>query len=697
VFCGNCGHENPDDARFCSACGTPLQAAETHAREERKIVSVLFADLVGFTARSEQLDPEDVRAIQSPYFQRVRSEIEACGGTVEKFIGDAVMGVFGAPVSRGDDPERAVRAALGVRDAIAELGGEDGQAELQVRLAVNTGEAIVSLDADPAKGEGLVAGDVVNTASRLQSLAPVNGILVGEETYHSTRRAIDYRPVDPVSLKGKSSPVPAWIALDAATAPGERRAEPLPIVGRDHELANLGQIWHRVVAEQRPHVVTVLGPAGIGKTRLAAEFSEGVEKGGGRALRGRSVPYGEAETYGAFAQHIKQMTGLFDSDREAEAWQKLRDATEMLLGEESAQVAEHVGSMVGLVPAGDAAGREELFYSARRLVEEVARRQPTVLVFEDLHWADAATLDLLESLAARVRDVPLLMLALARQELLEQRPAWGGGLPGYTAMPLEPLSAEQSQELAAHALRATAAAARDPAEIARTAEGNPLFIEELAAALYERPAASEGDLPTTVRAIVAGRLDALPREERDVLLDASVVGKVFWRGALEAMSCGGERLGELLDRLEGRDLVRREPVSRLAGEQQFIFKHILIRDVAYATLPRPERRERHAIVARYLEEMTHQGHAAASALAHHWLEAGENGRAADFLVVAGDQAGRGWAKQDAVAYYQQALAVLPDGDERRRDITRRQAVALQALIHVADAQMLGRRAPAEGV
>lgn len=691
--CPSCGRENPPDAKFCSACGTRLAADQGGAREERKIVSVLFADLVGFTARSEMLDPEDVRAIQSPYFQRVRAEIEARGGTVEKFIGDAVMGVFGAPVGYGDDPERAVRAALGIRDAIAELHGDDPELELQVRVAVNTGEAIVSLNADPAQGEGLVSGDVVNTASRLQGLAPVNGVLVGEETHRATKRAIDYQPVDPVTLKGKSSPVPAWIALAASTAPGERRAQPLPIVGRDHELGVLRRIWDQVVAEHRPRVVTVFGPAGIGKTRLATEFSEAVNESGGRALRGRSVPYGEQTTYGAFAQHVKQMTGIFDSDLAPEAWQKLREAATTLLGEaEAAEVAEHVGSLLGLEVEGSGARRDELFYSARRIVEEVARRQPTVLVFEDLQWADHPTLDLLESLAARVRDVPLLMLALARPELLEHKPAWGGGLPGYTALPLEPLAETQSQELAAHALRELSVEGYDPEEIARTAEGNPLFIEELAASLSEQSGEGPADLPTSIRAIVSARLDALPQHERGVLLDASVVGKVFWRGALETMESGNGHLGQLLDALEGRDLVRREPVSRLVGEQQFIFKHILIRDIAYATLPRPARRDRHARVARFLEEKTHDGLAAASALAHHWLEAGDNARAADFLVVAGDQAGRGWAKEEAVAYYQQALQVLPPGDDtRRREITRRQAVAIQAVMHVTDAELLGRR------
>jgi class 3 adenylate cyclase len=691
--CPNCGRENAAEAKFCSDCGTRLAAERTGAREERKIVSVVFADLVGFTARSEKLDPEDVRAIQTPYFQRVRAEIEGCGGTVEKFIGDAVMGVFGAPVAHGDDPERAVRAALAIRDGVAELSGGASELDLQVRVAVNTGEAIVALDADMAQGEGLIAGDVVNTASRLQGLAPVNGVLVGEETYRATKSIVEYEAVEAVTLKGKSSPVPAWLALSASAPPGERRAKGQPFVGRNHELGLLQRIWDQSVAEQRPHVVTVFGPAGIGKSRLAAEFSETVDESGGKAIRGRSVPYGETATYGAFTQHVKQIAHIFDSDLTAEAWTKLREATAELVGEsDSGEVAEHIGSLIGLETEATAAGREELFYSARRLIEGLARRQPTLLVFEDVHWADAGTLDLLETLASRLRDVPLVIFALARPELLETKPSWGGGLPGYTALPLEPLGEPQARELAERLLADTGL---EPEAIVGTAEGNPLFIEELAAAVSEQGGDGTGNLPTSIRAIVAARLDSLPSDERSVLLDASVVGKVFWRAALAEMGSGGERLAQLLDSLEGRDFVRREAVSRLRGEQQFSFKHELIRDIAYATLPRPARRDRHATVAKFLEASTPELAAASSALAHHWREAGEPVRAADQLTVAGDQAGRGWAKDEAVALYREALAVLPEDErERRREITRRIAVALQAMMHVADAELLGRRAGA---
>jgi class 3 adenylate cyclase len=281
--CANCGQENPEAARFCFACGASLAGIEVLG-EERRVVSVLFVDLVGFTGHAERLDPEDVRAILTPYYARVRSEIEQLGGVVEKFIGDAVMGVFGAPTAYGDDAERAVRAALAIRDWAAD---EDS---LQVRIAVNTGEAIVALDARPDHGEAMVAGDVVNTASRLQSSAPLGSVVVGDETYASSRLAIDYRPAPPVQAKGKSAPVRVWVALRALSAVGERAQAEVPMIGRDHELEVLTRTWERATSERRPHFVTVFGPAGIGKSRLTLEFGEYVAAAGGRVLRGRSTP-----------------------------------------------------------------------------------------------------------------------------------------------------------------------------------------------------------------------------------------------------------------------------------------------------------------------------------------------------------------------------------------------------------------------
>jgi class 3 adenylate cyclase len=668
--CASCGQENPEGARFCNACGATL-VDTGRPGEERRLVSVLFVDLVGFTSRAERLDPEDVRAFLQPYYERVRAELESHGGSVEKFVGDAVMGVFGAPTAYGDDPERAVRAAFAVRD----WAEQDG---LEVRIAVNTGEAIVALEAVPGRGEAMVAGDVVNTAARLQSAAPVGAVLVGEETYAATRNTVEYRPAQPVLAKGKSAPVPAWLAVRATSRAGERPMAPVPMIGRERELGVLTGAWDRVVEEGRAQLVTVFGPAGIGKSRLALELAEVVARQGGRAARGRSTPYGESTPYGGFAQLLKQTAQIFDSDDPAEARAKLRSRLADLVGPAGAEEhAPQLEVLLGLGDAGTTTDRDTLFFSARVFVEALGMSAPTLLLFEDIHWADSSQLDLLEMLASRVRDVPVLFVALARPELLTDRPTWGGGLPAYSALPLDPLDPARSRELAEQLLARTSVS-EGAAKVAEMAEGNPLFIEELTASIAERSTA--GELPTSVRGIIAARLDSLPPEERSVLVDASVAGRVFWRGALEEMSERPE-LAASLSSLEDRGLVAREAVSRIKGDQQFAFKHALIQDVAYQTLPRAERRSRHAAVARFLESSTDRSQSS-EALGRHWREAGEDGRAVEHLVAAADQAGRGWAKAHALALYTQALELLPEGDGRRRSIMLQQVVTAQAVQHM---------------
>jgi class 3 adenylate cyclase len=680
--CARCGQENPEGASFCNACGAPL-AEPGGTVEERRVVSIVFVDLVGFTARSERLDPEDVRAILTPYYERVRSELERFGGRVEKFIGDAVMGVFGAPKAFGDDHERAVRAALAVRD----WAGEDG---LEVRIAVNTGEAIVDLEARLGQGEAMIAGDVVNTAARLQTAAPVGAVLVGDETYLSTRGLIEYQPgYQPVKAKGKAEPVRAWIAVRAGVPAGERPLTPVPMVGRSRQLEVLTDIWERVAAERRPHLVTVFGPAGIGKSRLSLEFMEHVGSQDARVLRGRSMPYGSSSPYGAFAQHVKQIARAYDSDELPEARAKLDAAMAEIVGADAAaEHAAHLALLIGLGENGDVADREMLFFSARVLVESLGAEGPTLLLFEDIHWAEASLLDLLETLAARVRDVPVLFLALARPELLNERPGWAGGLPAYTALPLDRLTGDDARELAKLLLERFQSPEEPADMVAETAEGNPLFIEELAASLAEKSTAETQELPTSIRAIVAARLDALPPDERSLLIDAAVVGRVFWRGALSRI-CAREGLSTLLGSLEERDLIRREAVSRIRGDQQFAFKHTLIREVAYQRLPRAARRDRHAAVAAFLEETTGEMGQSAEALAYHWREAGESEKAVRHLIAAADQAGRGWAKQHAFELYRQAVELVPAEDEElRRELQRRQAVALQAFFHLEDAERL---------
>jgi predicted ATPase len=365
---------------------------------------------------------------------------------------------------------------------------------------------------------------------------------------------------------------------------------------------------------------------------------------------------------------------------------KLEERTASLLPDCDAQVvARHLAILLGLDPTSSVDDRETLFFSVRSFVEAVAREQPTMLVFEDLHWADSSLLDLVELLAARLRDLPILILALARPDLLDARPAWGGGLAQYSALPLEPLSAEESRVLAHHLLAGGASDA-----VAENAEGNPLFIEQLAATMLESSTGGRTALPNSIRGLLAARLDALPPDERSLLLDAAVVGKTFWRGALEAMGCS-EEVAALLGALEHRDLVRRDSVSGFEGDQQYSFTHVLIRDAAYDLLPRARRRERHAQIAQFFEQVTSEVGEATSAKARHWRDAGEPERAIEYFVAAGGQAERGWAKEQAVALYREALELVPDDDAAlRREVTVKLAVALQAEYHVTDARLLGR-------
>jgi class 3 adenylate cyclase len=683
--CSACGQDNPEVARFCLACGAAL-AEETPHREERRIVSVVFVDLVGFTSRSEQLDPEDVRAILNPYHGTVRDELESFGGVVEKFVGDAVMAVFGAPTAHGDDPERAVRAALAVREAVEALNTQQPELELRIRGAVNTGEAVVTLSARPSHGEAMVAGDVVNTASRLQQHAPVGEIVVGEETYRTTRSAIEYEPMEPVTAKGKTEPLSVWRAITAESATGERHLSSTPFVGRSREVGLLDATWERVERERHPHLITVLGAPGVGKSRLSAEFTQRIASGGGRVVRGRCLPYRERSPYGAFAAQVKELAGIFDSDDVELATGKLRALVEELVGKEEAEaVAGHIAILLGYETKATTPDRNSLFQSVRVFIEAGSRDEPTAFVFEDIHWADSALLDLIELLATRLHDLPVLMLTLARPELLDTRPAWGGGLLAYNALPLEPLTGSDASELALHLLGANTKAA----EVAKAGEGNPLFIEQLAAVMNERGEEAEG-LPTTVRGLVAARLDALPAEERDVILDASIVGRIFWRGALERIARDPGSLAAALAALERRDLLRRDTVSRIEGDEQWSFKHVLIRDVAYDLQPRARRREGHRHTAEFIEASTPEVGEAGAALARHWRGAGELEHAARHFIAAAEEAERGWAKQYAVTLYKEALDMTPaENVELVRFLRKRLAVAQQTYMHMDDAELLG--------
>jgi class 3 adenylate cyclase len=634
---------------------------------------VLFVDLVGFTARSDRADPEDVRDTLRLYHALARERIGLYGGTLEKFIGDAVMAVFGAGVSHGDDAERAVRAGLAVLAGIDELNLAHGL-DLAARAAVNTGEAVVAVGGE--RGEALAMGDVVNTASRLQSAAPVGRLIAGADAYRASRHTIRFERLAAVAAKGKDEPVEAWVAIEPSAAPAERPITANPLVGRGHELELMRSVWEQAVTERRPHLVTVLGPPGIGKSRLCREVSALVEADGGRLVRGRCLPYEEQTGYQAFAMIVRQVCGVFESDPQPVAGARLQAAVSELLPEaEAAEIARHLAFLVGVSADVNVPELGLLFFAARRFVECLGQAQPTLVVFEDIHWAQASELELLTYLAAHVRDTGVVLVAVARPELLDIQPTWGGGLIAQTTIPLEPLAATDATELASHVLAVGLGSTTSLARIVETSEGNPLFIEELAATVGELK--EDAELPVTVKAAIAARIDALPPDARAVLLAAAVVGKTFWRDVL-----GGMRVVDGLDQaltvLEARNLVRRDASSQMPGDVQFTFRHILIREVAFGTVPRANRRRWHAAVASYIEQASGgSSETLAWILAHHWQEAGEPLKAIPYLLRAAVVAQRGWAKGAAVDLYTKALELAED-DERRRKIRLERGIALVA-------------------
>jgi class 3 adenylate cyclase/tetratricopeptide (TPR) repeat protein len=675
MTCPVCGHENPAGARFCSNCGAQLVVAEREpSREERKVVTVLFADLVGFTSRAEQMDPEDVRAVLEPYHARLRTELERRGGTVEKFIGDAVMALFGAPAAHEDDPERAVRAALAIRESIREEG------DLEVRIAVTTGEALVALGARPTEGEGMASGDVVNTAARLQSAAPVNGILVDETTYHATSQQIDYERAEPVTAKGKQEPVPAWAALQARSSYGVDvvRTQRAPLIGRERELEVLVNSLERVRAERSPQLVTLVGVPGIGKSRLVYELSEVIEREAELTSwrQGRSLPYGEGVSFWALGEMVKAQAGILETDSTENAATKLSSSVRQLVDDAEADwVERHLGTLVGL--EGDEMRgdhRAEAFAAWRRFFEGMAEERPLVLVFEDLHWADDGLLDFVDHLVDWAGGVPILVVGTARPELLSRRSGWGGGKPNALTLSLSPLDDEQTARLVAVLLERSVLPAETQTALLQRAGGNPLYAEEFVRMVTDRELVTgeeELPLPESVQGIVAARLDALPDDEKRLLQDASVLGKVFWLGA--AAEIGGlERHAaeEALHRLERKEFVRRERRPSVAGESEYAFGHLLVRDVAYSQIPRARRAEKHRLAGEWIERLGRpEEHA--ELLAHHYSSALELAHAAgvDTTVLeeaarqalreAGDRAYVLGAYQAARGFYAAALDVWP--------------------------------------
>jgi class 3 adenylate cyclase/tetratricopeptide (TPR) repeat protein len=555
VTCSSCGEANPDNARFCSACGAELGAAA--AREVRKTVTVLFADVTGSTALGEQLDPESLRRVMARYFEAARSSVERHGGTVEKFIGDAVMAVFGVPTVHEDDALRALRAAAELRAALEALNEElerDYGISLQLRTGVNTGEVVTGTE------ERLATGDVVNVAARLEQAAQPGEILIGEQTRRLARGAIEAEPVELLSLKGKTDVVAAHRLVQViAGAPAFERRLDASLVGRREELAALRGAFDRAVSERGCRLVTVLGPPGIGKSRLARELAAMLADEA-TVLFGRCLPYGEGITYWP----------LVEIFREAGAESELDDAL-------------------------SAVAPEDVSWSVRKALESRARERPVALVVEDIHWAEPTLLDLLQHLVDWTRDAPLLLLCLARPDLVDARPAWGAHSRAET-LTLEVLSEAESDELIDELISRSELAVETRARISEVAAGNPLFVEQLLAMFSEG-----GDLervPATIQALLAARLDSLPDQERELLERAAVVGLEFEWEALGKLSPDSRRpSGAELAALVRKDLIR----PHEAIEDTFRFRHLLIRDAAYDRIPKEVRSELHEQFAGWLD------------------------------------------------------------------------------------------------
>jgi class 3 adenylate cyclase/tetratricopeptide (TPR) repeat protein len=656
----------------------------TASREERKVVTVLFADLVGFTSRSEQLDPEDVRAFLSPYYARLRTELERFGGTVEKFIGDAVMALFGAPVAHEDDPERAVRAALAIRDWVVEQEG------LQLRIAVNTGEVLVALGAQTTQGEGMASGDVVNTTARLQTAAPVNGILVGETTYRATSQVITYRAAEPVTAKGKTEPVPAWEALEARSRLGVdlAPASRAPLVGRLPEVSVLKEALARVRRDRSPQLVTIVGVPGIGKSRLAAELFRVIDDDPNDTVywrQGRSLPYGDGVTFWALAEMVKAQAGILETDSPQQAEQKLQASVGELIPEvaDARWIGGHLRPLAGLSSASEAGSdrREEAFTAWRRFFEALADKGPLVLVFEDLHWADDNLLDFIDHLVDWASGVPMLIVCTARPELFQRRSGWAGGTRHATTLWLAPLSDEETAQLLSNLSDRPVMAAETQQALLARAGGNPLYAEQYVRMLAERGNAEELPLPETVQGIIAARLDALPAEEKSLLQTAAVMGKVFWLGAVAQVGGLDRPTAELhLHALERKDFVQRARRSSVAEEAEYSFLHVLVRDVAYGQIPRGRRAEQHRLAAEWIGSLGRtEDHA--EMLAHHYLstltlrraasqpiEPALAERAVESFREAGSRAFSLNAYGSAAGFYQSALELAPAASLERAQL-----------------------------
>lgn len=747
--CPSCGAPAPAGARFCMSCGTALAggrpagaaasgvparapsaepagseapAAESatpeHGHEERRTVTVLFADISGYTSVAERLDHETVKAVLERCMTRFAGEVELYGGRVDKYIGDNVMAVFGAPVAHEDDAERAVRAAFGMQHAMVELNRElsaEFGLELALRVGLNTGEVLAGRLGDAYT----VLGDAVNVAARLQGAAPVGGILVGARTKRLSASTIDYRELEPLELKGKAERVPAWEALEmsATGSPESRAAQATPLVGREEDLARIEALYARAVRESAPQLVTIVGEPGVGKSRLLAELERRLAQGerAPRIRRGRCLAFGRAIVYWPLAEMLRAECEIGEGEDAASARAKLTARIAALLAGEgdAEQLARRIAPLARLLGAGPSdaqeaeesedqrSAREGFFGSVRTVLEALAQEQPLVLAWEDIHWADEGTLDLIDYLSRWLR-APVLQVCLARDQLLERRPAWSSTRRSATVAFLEPLEPTEAERLIESLLEASGALSGQARALAERSGGNPLFAEAMVQRIAEQGAGSTAELPDTVQGLLAARLDALEPFERQLVMHAAVLGRTFWESALEPVAVSaGEELQATLASLREKELILPGDSPAPAGERELAFKHVLIRDVAYEMLSKAARAQKHAQVAAFILERTgrggegavglvaeHYARAAAFAAEAH-LPAAEQERlrslALEYGEAAGDAAAALYSNREALAYYEAALALLDEQEDRAQRIAEKSGdVSLR----------LGRVAPA---
>jgi DNA-binding SARP family transcriptional activator len=640
-----------------AAAGAATEVVEPAEHTERRRATVLHADLTSVAATASIVEA-------------LRREVNRYGGTVTAADTSALVAVFGAPVGHEDDPERAVRAGAAIRERVRGLHG--GAAAAGARIGVDTGE----VDVGPGAGGYFMSGQAANTAAAIVAHATPGQVLVGPATYEATRRGLRCQAVaDPDEVRD------LWLVVGVPEKPSSRPLSTTPLVGRKAELRLLDAVWTRACETTAPHLVTITGAAGIGKSRLVRELVDRLADDGATVLRSRCLPYGDA-VFGPLATLVRQVAGVTENDSIGTVRWRMREWLETHLPDrERGRIDEYLITVLSLL--GDIAEkRTSTIALLGRFIEVVAAERPTVLVLDDAHWAHAETLDAIETLAARVRSVALMTVVIGRPELFSGRADWGAGVPSHTSLTVEALSAEQSYELACLLVDPAADDAHEVPVIEAAAGGNPLFVEELAAWIAEGHDVA-ADLPATVRGVIGARLDTLPPAERRVVVDAAAVGHTFWPGALVHLgSADAEELPELLDSLEMRGIMVRRPESSIGDDLGLAFRHDLIAEVAYDLIPPDARPRRHLSIAEYLEGKGARGPAPA-ALAHHWKEAGDVDRAVTCLEEAGDLANTGWERDRAVALYQQAMDLVADTDRARWwAINQRRAVALQAWAHI---------------